>query len=564
MRKQTPVARILVLLLVWLITIFPVHSQELVSSAAENSRVPQARSLRLVRISVAADSSVAITANVPIDDAVSYRSGEKFVVVIPQAVLAGASSDMVSREFSSFQIDQRGDDLAVSFKLKLGTVARLEQRGAGVSVVFSSSSISRNMVPVSEVRPGTPTLDASSNVNGNGNGNGVTHAPSMPLPASASIVATSAPVPQGTPAPDLASILNSLFPGASNNVTANTTNVELTDPESAAFAVLGLTPNTVLRPASPKDFAWSLLNGLDQNGNFQSGLAIDTAPYMLFNGENVTIRDYNEHYLTRFLSRTQFSFATAKGGSQDDTSTRLSAGLNLTLWDRGDARIYHPERGDDDVLQCFANNLQLPPPIAPNTAPDVIAQINAGNKAANDTVADQCRDRARKANWNRSSWTIAYAPSWISKTGQTTGFRWNGGAFWTSLAYGFEGISSLERIGQLIFHARYRTREVVPDPVNQGQFITQNSAYFGTRFRAGGTKFALNFEDSLIRTSVINGGRDLINRFSIGAEARITNNLYFVITSGSNTGVDNGGNRGFLMSSFKYGFNKKSQFNPQP
>src|SRR6185503_18693092 len=128
MRKQTPVARILVLLLVWLITIFPVHSQELVSSAAENSRAPQARSLRLVRISVAADSSVAITANVPIDDAVSYRSGEKFVVVIPQAVLAGASSDMVSREFSSFQIDQRGDDLAVSFKLKLGTVARLEQR----------------------------------------------------------------------------------------------------------------------------------------------------------------------------------------------------------------------------------------------------------------------------------------------------------------------------------------------------------------------------------------------------------------------------------------------------
>jgi len=63
---------------------------------------------------------------------------------------------------------------------------------------------------------------------------------------------------------------------------------------------------------------------------------------------------------------------------------------------------------------------------------------------------------------------------------------------------------------------------------------------------------------------VIDGALDNVNRFSIGAEARITNNLYFVFTTGSNIGADDGRNKGFLLTSFKYGFNKKSQFNPQP
>jgi hypothetical protein len=208
--------------------------------------------------------------------------------------------------------------------------------------------------------------------------------------------------------------------------------------------------------------------------------------------------------------------------------------------------------------------LQLPPIIPPNTPADEIAKINNANKAVNDQLADKCRDRARKANWNRSSWVIAYAPSWISKTGDTTGYSWNGGAAWTSIAYGFEGIPSLERIGQLIFHARYRSKERAPDPDNASRFLTQNSTFFGARFRAGSPKFGLNFEDTFIRTRVIGGRTDNLHRFSIGAEARITDNLYFVISSGGHVGADNDQRKGFVISSFKYGFNPKSQFNPQP
>jgi hypothetical protein len=92
----------------------------------------------------------------------------------------------------------------------------------------------------------------------------------------------------------------------------------------------------------------------------------------------------------------------------------------------------------------------------------------------------------------------------------------------------------------------------------------QNSTFFGARFRAGSPKFGLNLEDTFIRTHVLGGKTDDVNRFSIGAEARITDNLYFVITSGGNIGADNGQKKGFVITSFKYGFNPKSQFNPQP
>ena len=526
----------------------------------------QSRALRLLRLSISSEQSVTITTESTISDAVSYVSGDRYIVVIPQSVVGAVNTDLTGRYFTNLQIDQRGEDVAISFLLKSGARGRLEPKSNGLSVVFASTDqlTSQNNGSVRGEPASFSTVEPTSSTSVN-ESRSTPAAVTSNTPAEVTApnpAAVVAPAPQG--GGGLSALLNNLFPGASNKVTADTTNVDLTVPESPAFTVLGFTPNTVIRPASPKAFATSLLSGLDQNGNFQSGLAFDFTPFMLFNGENITIKDYNEQYLTRLLSRTQFSFATTKGASADDTATRLAAGLNVTLWDKGDPRVYHPNRGDDDVLQCFANSLQLPPVIAPGTSAADIAKINAGNKATNDQLADACRDRARKANWNRSSWVIAYAPSWISKTGDTTGYKWNGGAAWTSVAYGFEGISTLERIAQLIFHARYRSREREPDPANAGKFLTQNSTFFGARFRAGSPKFGLNFEDTFIRTHVLGGKTDNVNRFSVGAEARITDNLYFVITSGGNLGADNGQKKGFVLTSFKYGFNPKSKFNPQP
>jgi hypothetical protein len=502
-------------------------------------------------------SRVTLSADSPLTDAVNYRSGDRFIVVIPQARASSVQSDLRGRGFVDVQIEQRGDDVALSFRLQPGANAHVSQKFNKLEIVFTSpdaliaeaKSVVNNPQP-----PATSTLPRSFRSRFQTN---------HPLQAP----------------PDLASILNALFPGKAEKVTADTSNVDLSVPESPAFTVLGFTPNSVVRPATPRALATSLLNGLDQNGNFQTGLAIDTTPFMLFNGENVTIKDYNDFYMTRLLSRTQFSLGATKGASADDTATRLAVGLNITLWDEGDARIYHPERGEEDVLTCF-NMLALPPVIPPLVNTDdptkpptpaqvaahdaMVLKINTENQAANNRVADECRKTARKANWNRSSWVIAYAPSWISKTGETSKFKWNGGALWTSVAYGFEQVPSLRKIGQLVFHARYRTKERVEDPDNKGQFTTQDTTFAGVRFRAGSPAFGLNIEDSFIRNKLLGRKIDSSNRFSVGAEARVTDNLYFVITAGGNVGRDDDKNKGFMMTSFKYGFNKKSQFNPQP
>ena len=105
-----------------------------------------------------------------------------------------------------------------------------------------------------------------------------------------------------------------------------------------SLPLLGLTPSTVTRPASPRGLASSLLNGVDQNGNFQTGIAVDTAPYMLFYGNQVTLEQYRNSKPLQVLARTQLSIASTKGASDSDKSAKLAAGFNVTIFDKGDPR----------------------------------------------------------------------------------------------------------------------------------------------------------------------------------------------------------------------------------
>src|SRR3569832_1657613 len=97
----------------------------------------QTRSLRLLRILITSEQLVTITTESTISDAVSYVSGERYVVVIPQAVVAGVNSDLTFRYFTNLQIDQRGEDVAISFLLRPGSTGRLEPKSNGLSVMFT-------------------------------------------------------------------------------------------------------------------------------------------------------------------------------------------------------------------------------------------------------------------------------------------------------------------------------------------------------------------------------------------------------------------------------------------
>jgi hypothetical protein len=102
--------------------------------------------------------------------------------------------------------------------------------------------------------------------------------------------------------PCICSTMSYADDGTKKETAANAANssLDLSVPDSPAFKILGLTPNKVDRPSSPREFAASIINGIDTNGNFQSGIALDTAPYLLFNAKNISLEEeYQKNYKIR-------------------------------------------------------------------------------------------------------------------------------------------------------------------------------------------------------------------------------------------------------------------------
>lgn len=456
--------------------------------------------------------------------------------------------------------NEKSDHASLVFWIPVvaGTSPRVDRNQSTLTLTFTPASTSRASAPT--IESGGPSAMRALSEPGT---------PAASLVSSVANPANSAP--QATPTPGS---LTSLLPQfkADNNLLA-VANVDLAVPESPAFTVLGLTPEMVVRPNSPRQFATALLSGVDRNGNFQSGTAIDTVPYLLLAGKELTLKQYQDHYKIRLLSRTQFSFATTKGASEDDKSVRLSLGLRLTLWDNGDPRT------DKDLLDCFdsASVKYLQALVVPPVAPLELLPPTASEEDKNESIrlwaayelkeaqanptrleeTEACRVEARKRNWNKSSWIVAYAPSWISTSGQTKNFKWNGGGFWSSVAYGFEGFPVLAKRSQIIFHGRYRSNEQVPDPAIQGAFLSQDSLFFGTRVRVGNENSTGSFEGVFVRSRHDANAWDTSARYAVGFERRVAENLWFALAFGGENGRANGNNKGFVLTSFRWGFSEK-------
>jgi hypothetical protein len=327
--------------------------------------------------------------------------------------------------------------------------------------------------------------------------------------------------------------------------TANGNMVDLLVPESPAFTALGLTPQSVTRPASPRELATSLLNGIDDNGNFQTGIALDTSPYLLFAGDHLDIKDYWNSYAKRLLARFQVSLATAKGAETEDKSAKIALGFRATPFDLGDPRL------DQDLAGCFTQKMDFESgPVFPGLDPSANAAVKV---ATAETAAKACRSESKKRNWNRSAWDIGFAPTWTSEDGSLGNLKGSGVGVWTSGAYGFEGIRFLEDTSQLILHARYRTKEFVPDPMNDGNLIEQDSALVGGRLRVGAEWAAVNLEGAWTYADPRHGKASDSYRVAGGGEIRLVTNLWLVVTIGEKGSQGDRGSEGFLLSSLKWG-----------
>jgi len=331
--------------------------------------------------------------------------------------------------------------------------------------------------------------------------------------------------------------------------------IDLSVPESPAFTALGLNPEEIVRPATPREFATSLLNGVDRKGNLQTGVAFDTVPYLVFWGSEVTLANYRKSAMTRVLSRTSFSVATTKGGGEEDKSVKLAFGVHATLFDTEDPRV-----NNDDLLKCFALIAPFRPaavPIDGNTA-----NLEAERKKFEGgmrTQAAACREQFRReARWNATSWIVAAAHASVSATGLAGDLMGGATTAWSSFSYGFDGVPGLSDHAQLIGHVRHINGDIVVDKdLPSGQEIRDTSTA-GGQFRVGTSSFAVAFEAAYQKTVAAGRPDDVAMRLSVSAERRLAKDLWLTVAFGGDRGADAANTNGMsLLTAFKWGFAKE-------
>ena len=327
---------------------------------------------------------------------------------------------------------------------------------------------------------------------------------------------------------------------------------DLTVPESPAFAALGLSPETIVRPSTPREFATALLNGVDRKGHLQTGVALDVAPYLVFVANRITLSDYRRSRVTQILSRTTASLATTKATTEGDKTVRTAIGFHATLIDSEDPRL-----GNDQLLKCFSDlPLFRPPSIADQNVLDLL------KKTFEDTVlvpgVNACRARfQRNARWNGTSWIVAVAPTWISPTGLAANLDTGHVAAWTSLSYGFDRVPGLENNAQITAHFRHLSNELVTDAALPGGKETRDTTIAGVGLRAGTTGFGVSFEVSYLRTAAAGRSDDTSTRWAAGADRRLADNLWLNVSIGGDQGANAGtGNGVTLLTGLKFGLSK--------
>lgn len=332
-------------------------------------------------------------------------------------------------------------------------------------------------------------------------------------------------------------------------------------PESPAFTMLGVTPQDVAKPPDAEGLGVALLNATDQNGVLQSGIAIDTNPYLVFRGPTLTIEDYQDKYWQQFLSRTKLSVATTKA-SGDAKDTRGAAGLLFVPIDTADPRL------DKKLGDCLTTALSFEGPPVPPDPQNHASDVEPLDKTIQKKLLE-CHEeftKRKKTNWNASSWMIGIAAASVTDDGKVESLHGDGVGIWTSysrqFAFGRETQSQAPksdvRRAQVIVHGRYRTSEKVK-PEGSDTEIDQDSMLLGARLRLGAPEFGGSVEVSHIRKEPDEGNADSHFRVLIGAERLIFGSTWLQIAVGRDVGREEGDDL-VIRSAFRWSFSQKRKF----
>jgi hypothetical protein len=283
---------------------------------------------------------------------------------------------------------------------------------------------------------------------------------------------------------------------------------QLNTPESPASTIVGASTQGITHPGTAAEAGLSLLNGLDANGNLKTGVGIEASPVLLAmpylsSDSWITADSYKANpegfSWTRLAARTSLSIATAKGANTIDQSVAVAAGLRTTIFDMSDIALDQIAR--DCIIGAENDSaalVQSMPPTELNTPfpSDDVVKAFVGARDA------KCVKESKDRNWNRSSWNLSIADSYVSPDGTTNKLKQQTFAVNSTLAWGFDGFRQpcasltvtrcantiggnrwFENHAQLVFGLQFQNGALVPDPKNKGQFFSQDAWQFGTQLR---------------------------------------------------------------------------------
>jgi HEAT repeat protein len=220
------------------------HAQQPANSNAAGGQQQPKRAKRItpLRASDSAQGSrVTITSDGELNDYSAYRSGDRFIVVIPQAQ-GGEGSGARGRGFEGAQVSRRGNDLVYTFKLQPGASAKVSQHFNRLDVQFTAAKGSETVAPTQPApTPRTPAEIA-----------GIKSTPS-PTPARANTSITTNQA-QGVTPPPVAANPNNVSPSSPSVGTTPATTPTVA-PSVAPTPTLATTPVQLAQaqatPAAP-------------------------------------------------------------------------------------------------------------------------------------------------------------------------------------------------------------------------------------------------------------------------------------------------------------------------
>jgi len=104
---------------------------------------PKRRLLALRRSETPEGERLTLTSDTPLDDYRSYVEGERFIVHIPQAALVRTHHNPDGRGFADLRIEQRDDDLFLSFRLQQGATVNIKQLFHQLHLIFYTNEQTR-------------------------------------------------------------------------------------------------------------------------------------------------------------------------------------------------------------------------------------------------------------------------------------------------------------------------------------------------------------------------------------------------------------------------------------